>query len=82
MTDEESSSESELDFETRPDLMRSADVGWIQDDNQWSEEHSWSSVDSDEQIMPDLIPENENEDDEERDCWICFVREKTQRPYG
>ena len=30
MSDEESSSESELDFETRPDLMRSADVGWIQ----------------------------------------------------
>ena len=26
--------------------------------------------------MPDLIPENENEEqDEERDCWICFVRE-------
>ena len=25
--------------------------------------------------MPDLIPENEDEDSEERDCWICFVRE-------
>merc|ERR1711892_662604 len=70
MSDEESTDLSELDFDehhhehhNQPEDIWGSGEG----DTDWSDH---------EQIMPDLIPERGDEDaDEEKDCWICFVRE-------
>ena len=69
MSDDESTDLSELDFDEHHREVAEHDDIWGSGDDG---ETDWSDH---EQIMPDLIPEHGDEEEDEKDCWICFVRE-------